>query len=342
MNPASFAQRWIHPAALGAWLVGLSLLQTTQALDKGRRPTETEVLKELLQVESQVQRALPRARQAVVALQTGTGTASGVIVSPEGLIMTAAHVAEEPGLSIHVVTEDGKTHTAKTLGLDTATDAALARLDGTRMDWPHVTLADRSTASNAGDWCFALGHPGGFDKNRGEVLRVGKVVKTTANSLHTDCVLMGGDSGGPLFDLEGHIIGIHSLIWEGRDQNVHVSLAPFLRSWDAMLASEVIRTWARGSGAYLGVATRMTDDVEVEIVDILNDSPAGSSDLKVGDVIVSINEQAITDQPQFSSMIRDRKAGEEVTIVVKRGLAPKAEKHAISVKLGDRQEEAPR
>lgn len=340
MSPVSFVQRWIRSAVGIAWLASSSIFPAVWARENPSPISESAILTELHEVEASVQKALPHAREATVALHTGTGTASGVIISPEGLILTAAHVAESPGLSIHVLTHDGKQHTAKTLGLDTSTDAALVRLDGFRNDWPHVKLAEGPSICEPGDWCFAMGHPGGFDKNRGEVLRVGKVIKTTANTLHSDCVLMGGDSGGPLFDLDGRIIGIHSLIWEGRDQNVHVSLAPFLRSWDAMLASEVIRTWARGSGAYLGVATRMSDAVEVEIVDVLDDSPATQAGLQIGDVIVAINDEPITDQPQFSELIRGHKAGDEVILRIKRGFPEKPTDHAISVKLGDRQEES--
>jgi serine protease Do len=291
---------------------------TGYGLEELPEPTETEVISELQRVQSQVQRHFAEARRAVVAVETGDGTASGVIVSPTGLIMTAAHVTEEPKKKIFVVLDNGRKVTARTLGLDTSTDAGLVQLTGNRKNWPHVELAGGPSATTAGDWCFALGHPGGYAKERGVVMRVGKVVKRTANTLHTDCVLMGGDSGGPLFNLEGRLIGIHSLIWEGRDQNVHVSLAPFLRSWDAMLASEVIRTWARGNGAYLGVATRMSDAVELEIVEVLDASPAQEAGLRPGDIIVSVDQEAITDQPQFSGIIRDHRAGDRVQIMVKR------------------------
>lgn len=334
MAPVSLTSRR-HPAAILAALAALPLATgILPAKPDFTEPAEAEVIAELHRVEAAVQNQFPQARKAVVALRTGNGTASGVIVSPDGLILTAAHVAEEPDRKIFVVLDDGQKVTARTLGLDVATDAAMVRLAGNRKDWPHVKLADSPSDTTPGDWCFALGHPGGFEKPRGVVLRVGKVIKRTANTLHTDCVLMGGDSGGPLFDLQGRVIGINSLIWEGRDQNVHVSLAPFLRSWDAMLASQVIRTWARGNGAYLGVATRMSDAIELEVVNVLAASPAEEAGLRVGDVIVAIDDAPITDQPQFSSTIRDHQAGDEVVITVKR--ADEKQPRKLNVTLGSR------
>lgn len=268
----------------------------------------------LLKVQAQVQKHLPQLRRSLVAIQTGGGTASGVIISSTGLILTAAHVVNRPGREMRVVLDDGSVTSATSLGLDQATDAALAQLKDRSKSWPSVNLNREISQAQPGEWCFALGHPGGFDKSRGAVLRVGKIIKQTANSLHSDCVLMGGDSGGPLFNLAGEVIGIHSQIWENRDQNVHVSMAPFLRSWDAMQASQVIKTWGTGAGGYLGVATRMSDAVELEVADVIEGSPAQKAGVLVGDVILGVNEDAMTDQQQFTTAIKARAAGDLVTL----------------------------
>jgi serine protease Do len=271
-------------------------------------------LASLLRIQAEVQKRLPQVRPALVAIQTGGGTASGVIISSTGLILTAAHVVDKPGRDIRVVLDDGSVTTAKSLGLDQATDAALAQLKDRSKPWPSVNLSREVIKAQPGEWCFALGHPGGFDKARGAVLRVGKIVKQTANSLHTDCVLMGGDSGGPLFNIAGEVIGIHSQIWENRDQNVHVSMAPFLRSWEAMQASQVIKTWGTGAGGYLGVATRMSDEVELEVADVIDGSPAQKAGVRVGDVILGVNSDAMTDQQQFTATIKTKAAGDLVTL----------------------------
>lgn len=289
----------------------------------------------LLRIQGDVQKLLPQVKPALVAIQTGGGTASGVIISPTGLILTAAHVVGKPGRDIRVVFEDGTTTTAKSLGLDQATDAALAQLKDRGKPWPSVNLSREIVKAQPGEWCFALGHPGGFDKARGPVLRVGKIIKQTANSLHSDCVLMGGDSGGPLFNFAGEVIGIHSQIWEGRDQNVHVSMAPFLRSWDAMQASQVIKVWGVGAGGYLGVATRMTDEVELEVADVIDGSPAHQAGVRVGDVILELNGDAMTDQQQFTSAIKAKAAGD----TVKLKLRTEAKERHVPVTLSTRPKE---
>lgn len=289
----------------------------------------------LLKIQTDVQKVLPQVRPALVAIQTGGGTASGVIISADGLLLTAAHVPGGPGKDMRVVLEDGSVTTAKSLGLDKTTDAALAQLKKREKPWPFVTLSREVIKAQPGEWCFALGHPGGFDKARGPVLRVGKIIKQTANSLHTDCVLMGGDSGGPLFNILGEVIGIHSQIWEGRDQNVHVSMAPFLRSWEAMQKSQVIRTWGTGAGGYLGVVTVMNNDVELEVAEVLDSSPAQKAGVSAGDIILSVNGETMSEQQQFSAIVRSRAAGDTLKIKLRN----KGKDREIPVTLAQKPEE---
>lgn len=289
---------------------------------KPARPEKTS-LADLMQVQKTVQAIMPQVRKAVVAIQTGDGTASGVIIDADGVILTAAHVAEKPGRELRVVLDDGSAVKAVTLGLDKTADAALMQLKDNAKKWPFVKVSREVFKAQPGEWCFALGHPGGFDKRRGVVLRVGKIIKQTANSLQTDCVLMGGDSGGPLFDLAGDVIGVHSQIWEARDQNIHVSMAPFLRSWNAMKGSEVIRTWGMGSGGYLGVATEMTDAGHLVVVDVIDGSPSQQAGLQAGDALLTLDGEVLSNQPQFSAAVRAHAAGDRVKLRVRSAGAEK-------------------
>lgn len=316
--------------------LGLSLMASgVMAVDGGANEPVQASLAELLKVQQTVQTLLPKARAAVVAIQTHDGTASGVIITEDGLILTAAHVAEKPGREMRVVLDDGKVVKATTLGLDKTTDAALMQLHESDQKWPFVKVSREVVKAQPGLWCIALGHPGGFDKQRGVVLRVGKIIKQTANSLQTDCVLMGGDSGGPLFNLSGEVIGIHSQIWQDRDQNMHVSMAPFLRSWDDMKMSQVIRIWGTGSGGYLGVATDLNAAGKVEVLEVIGGSPAQKAGLLTGDVIESLNGESVLANPQFSNAVRARPAGEEIMLRVLRGSQP----HEVRVKLSLRPKE---
>ncbi len=276
-------------------------------------------LSDLLKVQQSVQTLMPKLRTAVVAIQTHDGTASGVIITEDGLILTAAHVAEKPGREMRVILDDGKVVKATTLGLDKTADAALMQLNDNDVKWPHVRVSRKVTKAQPGVWCIALGHPGGFDKQRGVVLRVGKIVKQTANSLQTDCVLMGGDSGGPLFNLAGEVIGIHSQIWEDRDQNMHVSMAPFFRSWDDLKMSQIIRVWSTGSGGYLGVGLGISDGIEIKIALIKKSSPASQAGMMQDDVILALDGEKMPSVSQFQNAVRARPAGTQILLQLKRG-----------------------
>lgn len=291
-------------------------------------------LDDLLRVQSSVQENYDRVRQAVVAIECNGGTASGVIVSPTGLVLTAAHVVGEAKHKTKVILHDGKTVEATSLGLDTSTDAAMVQLPAPAKAWPYVSLSREVRDLALGQWCFAMGHPGGWDAARGPVMRIGRLVKIAPNMLQSDCVLMGGDSGGVLCNLDGEVIGIHSQIWKGRDQNLHVSMAPFLRSWDAMKKGETITTWEQGSGGWIGLSTR-ADVGGLCIQAIAPDSPAQKAGLKEGDLILSVNNQKLPAPADFSDAIRNRRAGELVTLKVKTATGERI----MEVKLAKRPEE---
>jgi serine protease Do len=307
-------------------LVSLALLGRVSATAKDQSAS----LEDLQNVQQTVQALLPKIRPAVVAIQTGDGTASGVIINDEGLILTAAHVAEKPGRELVVVLDDGSRTRGTTLGLDKTTDAALMQLKDRRKKWPNVKVSREVIKALPGIWCLALGHPGGFDPKRGVVLRVGRVIKQTANSLQTDCVLMGGDSGGPLFNLVGEVIGIHSQIWEDRDHNMHVSMAPFFRSWDDMKSNQVIQTWSSGSGGYLGIIIGSAESTLVEVQQIHQNSAAQKAGLQVGDKIESLDQDPVLSVAQFQNAVRLRPAGTEVKLKIRRN----TEMREISVMLG--------
>ncbi len=299
-------------------------------------------LQALLEVQKTVQTHLPQVGRSLVTLRNGDGTASGVIVSPDGLILTAAHVTMRPGARLSVVLPDGEKVIATALGLDEKTDAGLAQMRDRKRVWPFVEVERDVGRVSQGQWCFALGHPGGWDEARGPVLRVGRVLKQKANSLETDCVLMGGDSGGPLFDLHGKLIGIHSQIMSERNQNVHVSMAPFLRSWERLKGNEVIQTWATGSGGYLGVAVlAVTDDqTPLEVGEVLVDSPAAKAGLRAGDRLLELNRETLLDDRHFAAVVRQRAPGDLITLKIRRGEVERL----LEVKLGSKpveKEEAP-
>ena len=89
---------------------------------------------------------------------------------------------------------------------------------------------DRGDSASLGDWVYALGHSGGFEKERGVGVRIGRLVRMAEQTINSDCNLIGGDSGGPLFNMKGQLIGIHSRVGASLEQNMHVPLREFLKN----------------------------------------------------------------------------------------------------------------
>src|SRR5262249_45555918 len=158
---------------------------------------------------------------AVVGIRLGQHQGSGIIVTKDGFVLTAGHVSGEPGKTATVIFPDGKELKAKTLGKNGGIDSGMMKI-ATEGEYPFVEMG-KSDPIKKGDWVLAIGHPGGFRTNRTPVVRVGRVLQATSLFLRSDCTLVGGDSGGPLFDMRGQVVGIHSRIGDGSiTANIHV------------------------------------------------------------------------------------------------------------------------
>ena len=108
--------------------------------------------------------------------------------------------------------------------------------------------------SQVGDWCFALGHPGGFIEDRGMVTRIGRIINKQYATLRTDCRLLGGDSGGPLFNFDGEVIGIHSRIAKDDDTNFHAPIESYLEHWDLFKTGTMVSRRDLQKGGFLVLA----------------------------------------------------------------------------------------
>ncbi len=222
-------------AAFSACLVtGLSC-----AADTPHIAGESVSLAKLKSLQADVQAIVKKCADAtvsIIATANGKSAAgSGVIVSEDGIILTAAHVLDGLGDMATVFFADGRSVQAKLLGADFDRDAAMLQIIK-QGSYPHVEMSDRREPA-ANDWCVAMGHPGGFDPERPPVLRLGHIL-VSGDFLLTDCTVVGGDSGGPLFDTEGKLIGIHSSIGFGLNENRHVPVSLFRDSWDKLKAGE--------------------------------------------------------------------------------------------------------
>jgi len=279
--------------------------------------------------------ALQKARDATVCIDIGDGSGSGVIVSEDGLVLTAAHVSTGVGKEVTVIMEDGRKLKAETLGLVADVDAAMVKITD-KGPFPFVPI-DKEGTSKLGDWVFSLGHSGGFDKERGSVVRLGRLVRIANSTIQTDCALIGGDSGGPLFDMSGKVIGIHSRVGEQLQVNMHVPVKEFISNWDGMLQSEFIgegpfaQKPEKGSGL-LGVATEAKTGGGLKVMKVGGGTPAEKAGIKEGDVLLKLNGTALEKREQLQDLIKEMAAGDPVEIEAVRAGKPQI----FKLKLGER------
>jgi serine protease Do len=274
-------------------------------------------LDELRALEKAVTTVLPKLLASTIAVQVGASQGSGVIINKEGYVLTAAHVIGDAGRDAIFIMPDGKRLKGKTLGANHDIDAGLMQITD-KFDFPAVEWGDSSTLKN-GQWCLSLGHPGGFQRGRNPVIRLGKVFTSRKTLIATDCTIMPGDSGGPLFDLEGRVIGIHSRIGGPLTANIHVPISAYREGWERMVASE---TWGRDAeegGPYLGVIGDQDVKDAAKLAQVNPNTPADRAGLRAGDVIQKFNDVEIKSFDQLAETVRKQKVGTSATLKVLRG-----------------------
>ena len=279
---------------------------------------------DLIEIQDTLKTVIPKAKKATVCIDLGEGTGSGVIVTPEGLVMTAAHVSTGVGKDVTVIMPDGTELKAETLGLMAEVDAALVQITEKSPDgkpFPIVEI-NRTGDTKLGDWIFSLGHSGGFNKDRGAVARLGRLVRVANTTIQTDGTLIGGDSGGPLFDMEGRLIGIHSRVGPQLPVNMHVPVSVFFEGWDRMLASEFVGEGpfaskpVKGKG-FFGVATKETEG-GLLVTKVGKKSPAEVAGIKEGDVLVSLNGELLPTRDAMKALLAEMAAGDKMALEIKR------------------------
>jgi serine protease Do len=268
---------------------------------------------DLLQIQTAMDKSLGRSLKALVCIEMGGGSGSGVIVTPNGLILSAAHVVMEPGKELDIILPGGKKVKGETLGLVPETDAGMARIidEGT---YDHVPLGDYASLK-LGHWCYALGHSGGWDEKRGPVVRIGRIIRLKDGTMQSDCKLIGGDSGGPIFDMQGRLIGINSRVGSNVEESLHCPTDVYIRE-DVPLRKGIVV--GQEKPAFFGVTTVENDGKGVLVTKVLEDGPADRAGLKEKDAIVSVFGEPIADKAAFSAIIGELKAGERIPIRVRR------------------------
>lgn len=274
------------------------------------------------------------------------GLGSGFIISPDGYIVTNDHVAGRAS-KIVITTTGGRQYEAKIIGSDPTSDVALLKIDGEKL--PYLRLASSEDVM-VGEWVIALGNPFGlFDINSKPTVTVGVVSNSGVNlrpqesrvyrgMIQTDAAISSGNSGGPLLNALGEVIGMNTVIYSTAQSHsgagsIGIGFAvPIARVkkivdelranggidrdfWTGMQVQQMNENLAR----YLGIPS----DTGVVIVEIAQGSPAARAGLEPGDVIVSINSEPVRTEDEAFLLIADSRVGDKITVAYLRGSARK-------------------
>jgi len=273
-------------------------------------------LDELRALETQQARVAAAIESVTVNVRQGPAQGSGVLIR-DGYVLTAAHVGGKPKRSAVVVLSDGTELKAEVLGMNRNVDAGLLKIiDDKHKDLPYATLG-KSGSLRAGQWVIGAGHPGGWQSGRGSVIRVGRVLKVLSDTLITDVALIGGDSGGPLFNLKGELIGIHSRIGTDIVDNMHVPIDTFENDWKRLRSGEA---WGvlPGYAPIIGVSGRK-GETQAVLGEVYRDGPAYRAGLQPGDIVRKFDGQEIRTFEDLQGAVRAALPGDTIRIEVQRG-----------------------
>jgi S1-C subfamily serine protease len=303
--------------------VGLTSVSVEPGLESVLRGNEPKNKLELIALQNQQAKIAEKINAVTVNLQHGSTQGSGVIITGDGYILTAAHVAGRPKQRINIILHDGTRIEGETMGVNRNMDAGLVVITKPARDskldpWPHATIGISSDLKK-GQWCLATGHPGGWTPDRPAVVRVGRLLKFLPSTLITDCALIGGDSGGPLFNLNGELIGIHSRIGVDVDDNMHVPVDVFAESWDRLVKNEA---WGTLPGFKPAIGVRGATDPEssdmckIALVDA--GGPADKAGIRAGDIILKFDSLTIQNFDNLKDAVDSVTPGEQVFVELQR------------------------
>ena len=274
--------------------------------------------------------------------QPRTAQGSGFIISPDGYILTNNHMVEKAE-KVKIELTDGRKFTAKIIGADSDSDVAVVKIDAD--DLPYLELAD-SDALEVGEWVLAIGNPLGLSHTvtAGIVSAKGRSgfgLADFENFIQTDAAINFGNSGGPLINLDGKVVGINTAI-AGSSGNIGIGFAIPINM--AKHAYEQLVKGGTVERGYLGVGIGdLTDETApffglkknakgVLISEVIEDSAADKAGIRHNDVIIELNGEPVESRDAFRNQVAMLKPGSRISLVVWRDRKRKA----ITVKLGKR------
>src|SRR5262245_60931575 len=291
-----------------------------------QHPDEDEALDAFSQV---VVRVAENLRPAVVNLRVGRGqqmgSGSGVLFSPEGYLLTNHHVVGQAS-QVRVRLHDGQELTGRVIGNDPWTDLALVRADGETL--PYATLGD-SAKLRVGQLVVAIGSPLGFESTvtAGVVSAVGRTLRSVTghlvdNVIQTDAALNPGNSGGPLVNSLGQVVGINTAVIQpaqGICFAIPVNMAKHILP-SLLRHGRVIRGYLGLHGRLVPIPLDVGRRVGIEMgsgVEILALEPGGPADragLEVDDLVVSFGEEAVASVDDLHKLLTEHPVGASVKV----------------------------
>lgn len=277
---------------------------------------EPESVAELAAMQAHVQQLIQRVLPATVSLPG----ASGVLVERDGapFLLCAAHVTLAADKAIRIRMTDGRRLTGTSLGANHRSDVSLVRVDSDE-DLPAVEIG-KSAELTRGQWVLMLGHPSGRKQGRTAPARLGRVLRVPESGyLVTDCTMQGGDSGGPLFDMDGRVVGINSRISGNLAMNMHAPVDALMAEWQELLDGKVTESRRRRGRGRLGFGPPLTYGEGCPVFgDVPADSAAQKAGLRAGDRLFEIDGNDIETRRDVLRILREFRAGDKVAVVVER------------------------
>jgi putative serine protease PepD len=279
-----------------------------------------------------------RAREGVVEITVtgavGQAQGSGFVYDANGDIVTNEHVVDGAS-SISVRFANGKSYPAHLVGSDASTDLAVIRVDAPSSILSPLTLANSSRVA-VGDSVVAIGSPFGLEETvtSGIVSALHRQITSPngfaiADSIQTDAAINHGNSGGPLLDLSGQVVGVNAQIKSESGGNEGVGFAVPSNTVHSVV-SQILET-GKAEHAYLGVQLDSTA-AHARIASVRLDTPAARAGLRAGDVITAIGGHEIGSSVELQAAIAARRPGDSVSLTYTRG----GESHTIRIKLATR------
>jgi putative serine protease PepD len=341
---ATIAASLLLAAGVGGAVGAGVALETGGDSDEGT-PTSAQPV---ARTNSAVAAVYQRVKDAVVEVTTATGgesdpfgnqpprggaTGSGFVIDEEGHIVTNEHVVEGAE-SVTVEFADGSEAEADVVGTDPSTDIAVLDVDRPSSELTPLRFAPAGSLQ-VGDPVIAIGSPFGLEGTltTGVISALGREIEARngfqiENAVQTDAALNQGNSGGPVLDSQGRVVGVAAQIRSESGGNVGIGYA--IPGDTAQRVARDLIADGSVAHAYLGVS--LADDGAAELLEVRDSSPADDAGLQVGDVVTAVDGEPIETGDELREAIDAKKPGDKITLTIERNGNERTEQ----VTLGER------